>query len=101
MFAKFQIAKQIKFFTANYELSYSHCLASCYRRLPAGHDKSKGFIAEIYCEVAINLILNFEFGLFTSGNACKNWIHGNLENSFDTIFDETMGHFGLNFLLDI
>ena len=94
MFAKFQIAKRIKFFTANYKLLYLHYRASCYRRLPSGLNKSKGFIAQIYCEVAIIVILNFECGLFTSGNACKNWIHENLENSFDTIFDETMGHLG-------
>jgi hypothetical protein len=39
--------------------------ASFYSRLPAGHDKSAGFIAQISCEVAIFLIQNLACVIFS------------------------------------
>ena len=38
---------------------------SFYLGLPAGHDKSVGFLAQISCEVAIHFIPNLDCVIFT------------------------------------
>ena len=75
--------------------------------IPAGHDKSAGFLAQISCEIAIHFIPNLACVVFTLRKVLfsnsippespKNSIYNHLKYLFlpsDTIFDYTTGHMG-------
>ena len=81
------------------------CRASFYSQLPVGHNKSAEFLVQISCEVAINVIPNFAYVIFTLRKCvvfqivyCLRtqryvWICNTFPPS-DTIFGEATGHLG-------